>query len=129
MHTHIYIYLNIYTNIYIYIYIYTQIHTYMYKCNHIYHHHHVTLPARISLTHCSPPPLLYQTSPPGRSSRLYPLSAQSCRIKVLANHSIFAHPCEGAFRSTLLMSSSLLLQQCPGCLVCLTWIVFVMGGR
>ena len=28
-----------------------------------------------------------------------------------------------------LMSSSLLLQQCPACLVCLTWIVFVMGGR
>ena len=28
-----------------------------------------------------------------------------------------------------LMSSSLLLQQCPACLVRLTWIVFVMGGR
>ena len=28
-----------------------------------------------------------------------------------------------------LMSSSLLLQQCPACLVCLTWIVFMMGGR
>ena len=27
------------------------------------------------------------------------------------------------------MSSSLLLQQCPACLVCLIWIVFVMGGR
>ena len=27
------------------------------------------------------------------------------------------------------MSSSLLLQQCPACLVCLTCIVFVMGGR
>ena len=27
------------------------------------------------------------------------------------------------------MSSSLLLQQCPACLVHLTWIVFVMGGR
>ena len=26
------------------------------------------------------------------------------------------------------MSSSLLLQQCPACLVRLTWIVFVMGG-
>ena len=26
------------------------------------------------------------------------------------------------------MSSSLLLQQCPACLVCLTCIVFVMGG-
>ena len=28
-----------------------------------------------------------------------------------------------------LMSSSLLLQRCPACLVCLSWIVFVMGGR
>ena len=27
------------------------------------------------------------------------------------------------------MSSSLLLQQCPACLVRLNWIVFVMGGR
>ena len=32
-------------------------------------------------------------------------------------------------KSTSLMSLSLLLQQCPACLVCLTWIVFVIGGR
>ena len=32
-------------------------------------------------------------------------------------------------RSTSLISSSLLLKQCPACLVRLTWIVFVMGGR
>ena len=35
----------------------------------------------------------------------------------------------GVHRSTSLMSSSLLLQQCPACLVRLTWIVFLMGGR
>ena len=35
----------------------------------------------------------------------------------------------GVHRSTSLMSSSLLLQPCPACLVRLTWIVFVMGGR
>ena len=35
----------------------------------------------------------------------------------------------GVHWSTSLMSSSLLLQQCPACLVRLTWIVFVMGGR
>ena len=34
----------------------------------------------------------------------------------------------GVHRSTSLMSSSLLLQQCPACLVRVTWIVFVMGG-
>ena len=32
----------------------------------------------------------------------------------------------GVHRSTSLMSSSLLLQQCPTCLVRLTWIVFMM---
>ena len=43
--------------------------------------------------------------------------------------SYFARPCEGVRWSTSLMSSSLLLQQCPGCLVCLILIVFIMGGR
>ena len=35
----------------------------------------------------------------------------------------------GVHRSTSLMCSSLLLQQCPAYQVRLTWIVFVMGGR
>ena len=35
----------------------------------------------------------------------------------------------GVHKSTSLMSSSLLLQQCPACLVHLTWIVFMTGGR
>ena len=35
----------------------------------------------------------------------------------------------GVHRSTSLMGSSLLLQQCPACLVRLTCIVFVMGGK
>ena len=35
----------------------------------------------------------------------------------------------GVHRSTSLMSSSLLLQLCPACLVRLTCIVFVMGGK
>ena len=35
----------------------------------------------------------------------------------------------GVHKSTSLMSSSLLLRQCPACLVHLTWIVFVIGGR
>ena len=49
--------------------------------------------------------------------------------EVLAGPPAFARPCEGVHRSILLMSSSLLLQQSPACLVHLTWIVFVMGGR
>ena len=43
--------------------------------------------------------------------------------------SCFARSYVGVHRSTSLMSSSLLLQQCPACLVRLTWKVFVMGGR
>ena len=37
--------------------------------------------------------------------------------------------CEGVHRSTSLIRSPLLLQQCLACLVRLTLIVFVMGGR
>ena len=46
-----------------------------------------------------------------------------------AGRSAFAWPYKGVHRSTSLMSSSLLLQQCLACLVRLTWIVFVMEGR
>ena len=48
---------------------------------------------------------------------------------VRAGRPAFDRPYAGVHRSTSLMSSSLLLQQCPTCLVRLTWIVFVMGGR
>ena len=46
-----------------------------------------------------------------------------------AGRPAFARSYEGVHRSTSLMSSSLLLQQCPACLVRLILIVFVMGGR
>ena len=63
-------------------------------------------------------------TPPYRSSSLvglqgyipYPHIAAECMFELVVH------------RSTSLMSSSLLLQQCPACLVRLTWIVFVMGG-
>ena len=48
---------------------------------------------------------------------------------VRAGRPAFARPCVGVHKSTSLMSSSLLLQQCPACLARLTWIVFVIGGR
>ena len=48
---------------------------------------------------------------------------------VLAGRPAFARPYVGIHRSKSLMSSPLHLQQCPACLVRLTWIVFVMGGR
>ena len=48
---------------------------------------------------------------------------------VRAGRPAFARPYVGVHWSTSLMSLPLLLQQCPACLVRLTWIVFVMGGR
>ena len=65
----------------------------------------------------------------GRSSGLHPVSSHRCWMDVRAGRPAFARPCVGVHRSTSLMSSPLPLQQCPACLVRLTWIVFVMGGR
>ena len=91
------------------------------------HHHHVVPPARISLTLSRHFSLSFITS--DRSSGLFSVSSHSCWKYVLAGRPAFARPYVGVHRSASLMSSSLLLQQCPACLVCLTWIVFVMGGR
>ena len=65
----------------------------------------------------------------GKSSGQQPVSSHSCWMYVRAGRPAFARPCVGIHKSTSLMSSSLLLQQCPACLVRLTWIVFVIGGR
>ena len=62
----------------------------------------------------------------GRSSGLHPVSSLSCYMYFRAGRPAFAWPYAGVHRSTSLMSSSLLLQLCPACLVRLTWIVFVM---
>ena len=45
---------------------------------------------------------------------------------VRAGRPALARPYVGVYRSTSLMSSSLLLQQCPTCLVGLTWIVNIL---
>ena len=66
---------------------------------------------------------------PGRSSGQHPVSSHSCWMYVRAGRNAFARPCVGVHKSTSLMSSSFLLQQCPACLVRLAWIVFVIGGR
>ena len=92
-----------------------------------YHHHHVVPPARISLTLSRLFSLSFIAS--GRSSRLHPVSSHSCCMYVRAGRPAFARIYEGVHRSTSLMSSSLLLQQCPTCLVRLTLVVFAMGGR
>ena len=91
--------------------------------NH-HHHHHVALSVRISQTLSHHPSQSFI----GRSSGLYLISAQSFCMYVLAGRPAFACPCEGVHMSTSLVSSSLLLQQCPTCLVCLILIVFVVGS-
>ena len=93
-------------------------------CNN---NHHVVPPARISLTHSRYFSLSFIAY--GRSSGLHSLSSQSCCMHVRAGRLAFARPCVRVHRSTSLMSSSLFLQQCPTCLVRLTWVVFVMGSR
>ena len=65
----------------------------------------------------------------GRSSGLQHVSSHSCSMYVRAGHPAFAWPYTGVHSSISLTCSSLLLQQCPACLVRLTCIVFVMGGR
>ena len=81
---------------------------------HAYHHHHVMPQARISMIlsrHFSLSLIAF-----GRSSGLHPVPSQSCCMYVRAGRSAFAWPYAGVNRSTSLMSSSLLLQQCPACL-------------
>ena len=95
--------------------------------HHHHHHHHVVPPARIPLTLSRHFSLSFIAS--GRSSGLHPVSSQSCCMYVRAGRPAFARPYEGVHSRISLMSSSLLLQQCPACLVRLTWIVLVMGGR
>ena len=56
---------------------------------------------------------------------LHPVSSHSCCMYVRAGRPAFARPYVRVHKSTSLMSSSLLLQQCSACLGRLTWI----GGR
>ena len=101
------------------------------NCTHasvkVYHHHHDMPQARISLTLSRHFSLSFIAS--CRSSGLHPVSSHSFCMYVRAGRPAFARPYVGVQRSTSLMSSSLLLQQCPAYLVPLTWTVFVMGGR
>ena len=98
-----------------------------FKYSFHHHHHHLVLLSLISVTLSRYYSLSFIAS--GRSSVLHPISSQSCCMYVRAGRPAFARPYVGVHRSTSLMSSSLLLQQCPACLVHLTWIVFVIGGR
>ena len=104
------------------IYIYMDVYIYIY-----HHHHHDVRLARISLTHSLHVSLSFIAF--GRSSGLYPVSSYSCCMNVRAGRPAFDWPYAGVHRSTSLTISSLLLQQCPACLVRIACIVFVIGGR
>ena len=108
--------------LYIYIYIYIDIDIYIYN-----HHLHVVPLARIFLTLSRHFSVRFIAS--GRSSGLHPVSSHSCCMYVRAGLPAFARSYVGVHKSKSLMSSSLLPQLCPACLVRLTWIVFVMGIR
>ena len=99
------------------IYVYIQSSP-LHKVNYHHHHHHVMPPARISLTLSLPISLSFIAS--GRSSGLHPVSSHSCWMYVRVGRPAFARPYVGVHRSTSLLSLSLLLQQCPACLVRLT---------
>ena len=95
---------------------------------YIYHHHyHIVPPAQISLAlshHFSLSFIAF-----GRSSGLHPVSSHSCCMYARVGRPAFYRSYAGVHRNTSLLSSSLHLQQCPACLVRLTWIDVVMGGR
>ena len=93
-------------------------HTGYYSSLTDHHHHHVVPLARISLALSRHFSLSFIAS--GRSSGLHPVSSHSCWMYVHAGRPVFARPCVGVHKSTSLKCSSLLLQQCPACLVRLT---------
>ena len=101
-------------------YLYLQFHRY--RSEVLSHLHHVPLSTLISLTLPRHTPLSSIAS--GRSSGLHPVSVGGCFMKLRAGWHDFARSCVGVHRSTLLLP-----QRCPACMVCLTLIVFVVGGR
>ena len=110
-------------NLWIIDFIISYLSMFYYKIIYIYHHHHFMSLAQISLTLSRHFSLSFITS--GRFSQLHPISSHSCCMYVWAGRPAFAWPYAGVHWSTSLMSSSLLLQQCPACLVRLAWIVFM----
>ena len=84
------------------------------------------LQAWISLTiSCYPSIYLLLPIASGKSSRPHLVSVHSC----CRCCSWSSYICASVWRRASIMSSSLLLQQCPACLVRLIWMISKMGGR
>ena len=97
--------------------------TLQYKLGKHHHRHHVVPSARISLTLLSPPlPIVHCFHRVFRAtSRIYTKLLFEMVVLPLLVH-------VKVQRSTLFMSSTLLLRQYPACLVRIILIVFVIGG-
>ena len=93
---------------------------------HDIYHHQVTLLAQISRLSCH---LSQSSNAPDRSSRLHPMSVQSCHRYVLLGWPTLSHLCERVHKRTSFMHSSLLFQQHSTRLVCLNWIILEIGGK
>ena len=100
---------------------------FLYIYIYIYIYNYVVLLARISQNLSRHSSLSSIAS--GRSSRLHLVSVKSCCKQVLVGRSTLARLGEGDNRRISLMSSSLLLQHCLGCLFCLIWILLEKGGK
>ena len=83
----------------------------------IYHHHHVTLVARISLTLSRHSSLSFIAL--GRSSGQHPVSSHSCWMYVRAGRPAFARPCVGVHKSTSLLSINIYIYVCVCVCVCI----------
>ena len=103
-----------------------QIQIIFYNIYLTHHHYHVVPQARISLTLARHFSLSFIAS--GRSSEPHPVSSHSCWMYVQAGRTAFARPYGGVHRNTYRIQYTYSIQY-PACLVRLTWIVFVMGGR
>ena len=93
-----------------------------------YHLHQVVQLVWISLTLSLSHHSSLSSIAHGRSSRLHPMSIQSCCRFVLLGQPTQTRPCEGVHRRSL-MRLSLLLQQCPTYFVCLIWMVLETGSK
>ena len=108
--------------------LYPLIHSQLYDFKYfkqLWFHHQVTPATRSNLTlsHC---PSL-STIALSRSSKQHPVFTQSWCNCLLTSQQWDFHLLESIRKCH--MSSSKLLQQCPSCLFCLTWLVYEMEDR
>ena len=93
-----------------------------------YNQHQVALLAQISLTHSLPIHPYRPSLPAGPPDYILCLYRPVVRRFTLAGQHLHT-PCKGFHKRTSLLSSSLLLQQCPACFVHHIWIILEIRGK